>query len=506
MLRTGLRTTRLDKFNFRVGIATQQKPVITLTRSLHSTRRHAMYYYDHLPGEKSKEVNKGLEGIMGAVREENFRSGHLATHTGKETFDVCIVGGGIVGLATARELLTRYPGMKVCVLEKEAEVAHHQTGHNSGVIHAGIYYQPGTQMAHTCVHGADLMYKYAEKHQLPVQRCGKLVVAATKAEHAEVEKLYRQGVANGVKDLEIVYRDQIKKMEPNVDGYSALHSPNTGIINYWLVSQCLLKEIRSSGRGDVKCSFEAKKFEKTEDGLVRVSGSENIMNGPVLEVFAKNVITCGGLYSDRLAGKTGGNAKVHRVVAFRGQYYQIKAEHKALVSRNVYPVPSGGGIPVGVHFTPTVDVRRGHQLIIGPGACFTMSREGYRFFDFNLRDVWDNLTNFQFWAFAFKNIGLSFNELYRDINKRAFLQSANKIMPGLRSDMVELSFAGVMSQVFENGGIAAQDFIIERNVMGGSILNVRNAPSPAATASLAIGEMIADAADEDFGFKKTFSK
>jgi 2-hydroxyglutarate dehydrogenase len=176
------------------------------------------------------------------------------------------------------------------------------------------------------------------------------------------------------------------------------------------------------------------------------------MNGPVMDVYAKNVITCGGLYSDRLAGMTGGNSKIHRVVAFRGQYYQIKPENKPLVSRNVYPVPTGGGIPVGVHFTPTLDVRRGHQLIIGPGACFTMSREGYRFFDFKLRDVWDNLSDSQFWAFAFKNLGLSFYTLYMDLSKHAFMKDANKLLPELKSDMVELSFAGVMSQVFEVSG------------------------------------------------------
>ncbi|CAO3642613.1 unnamed protein product [Cunninghamella blakesleeana] len=475
-------------------------------QSLINLHKRSIFYYDHLPGEVTNKVRKGVEDLLGAVREKNFRNGVLSTHVKKEKFDVCVVGGGIIGLATARELLKRYPGMTVCVLEKEPEVAHHQTGHNSGVIHAGIYYKPGTLMAKTCVRGARMMYEYAEEHELPVERCGKFIVASNKDEHKQVELLYEQGCANGVQDLEIIYSDKITEMEPNIRAYSALHSPNTGIINYWLVSQKILSEIVKSGYADVKCSFEAKKFEKTPDDWIRITGGETFMKGPVLEVFAKNVITCGGLYSDRLSGLAGGNDRIHRVVTFRGQYYQLKDEYKRVVSRNIYPVPSGGGIPVGVHLTPTLDVRRGHQLIIGPGACFTFSREGYRFFDFKARDLWDNFANKEFWAFAFKNMGLSLTEIYRDLSQRAFIKSAHKFFPDVTTDMVEPSFAGVMSQVFENGGQAAQDFIIERKVLGGSVLNVRNAPTPAATASLAIGEMIVDAAAEDFDFDKKFKK
>lgn len=226
------------------------------------------------------------------------------------------------------------------------------------------------------------------------------------------------------------------------------------------------------------------------------------MDGPNLEVIAKHVITCGGLYSDRLAGMTGENANKHRVVTFRGTYYQLKPEYRTLVKRNIYPVPSGGGIPVGVHFTPTVDSRLGHNMIIGPGACITFSREGYRFFDFKFHDVWDNVTNTAFWAFAIKNLSLSLGEVYRDLNKNAFLKSGQRYVPGLTAEMVEPSFSGVMAQVFEKGGVAASDFIVERNVMDGLVLNVRNAPSPACTASLAIGEMITDRVEQDFGWKK----
>ncbi|KAI8388505.1 FAD dependent oxidoreductase [Radiomyces spectabilis] len=464
----------------------------------HSSVSPKIHLWDSLPGEETKE-SEGVKRLLGEARADYFSKKDPKTGLTKNDYDVVVVGAGIIGLATARELLKRYPKMTVAVLEREAEVAHHQTGHNSGVIHAGLYYIPGTLMAKTCVRGADLMYKYCEERKLPVERCGKLIVASNKDEHKEVEKLYNQGTANGVQGLEIIYHDKIKELEPNVEAYSALYSPNTGITNYWLVSQSLMQDIRDTGRGDVKTSFDARKFEKTEDNRVRITGVEPTQKGPLLQVTAGKVITCGGFYADRLATATGGDGKKHRVLTFRGQYYQLKPEFRNIVSRNIYPVPSGGGIPVGVHFTPTVDVRRGHQLIVGPGACITFSREGYKFFDFKLQDVLDIFTNGAFWSFAFKNIGLSLGELYRDLNKRAFLKSGQKIIPSLRGDMVEPSFAGVMAQVFEPGGIAASEYIVERNVMDGLVLNLRNAPSPAATAALAIAEILADTAEQDFG-------
>ncbi|KAI9496039.1 FAD dependent oxidoreductase [Zychaea mexicana] len=478
------------------------------SRSIHATtsvlKKHAeLHFWDKLPGEGQEPV-KGVEKLLGPLRADRFaKSMFPITTTPKDVFDVAIVGGGIVGLATAREILQRYPEKTVVVLEKEDQVAAHQTGHNSGVIHAGLYYIPGSRMAHTCVRGAELMYKYCDENNLPVERCGKLVVACNEDEHAQVEKLYKQGTANGVQGLEIIYRDQIKAMEPNVEAYSALHSPNTGIVNYWLVSQCLAEEIRQSGRGDIKLSFEALKIDKDDDKRqVLIKGREPGQNGPNLYVLAKNVITCGGFYSDRLAKLTGGNPKEHRVVTFRGTYYQLKSEYRAIVSRNIYPVPSGGGIPVGVHFTPTVDVRRGHQMIVGPGACITFSREGYKFFDFKLKDVLDFATNMALWAFVLQNFSLSLGELYRDLSKRAFLKSGQRYIPSLTADMVEPSFTGVMSQVFEPGGGAAGDYILERNCLDGLALNLRNAPSPAATGSLAIGELMADAAAEDFEWDK----
>eukprot|EP00026_Physarum_polycephalum_P000782 Phypoly_transcript_00783.p1 GENE.Phypoly_transcript_00783~~Phypoly_transcript_00783.p1 ORF type:complete len:474 (+),score=57.43 Phypoly_transcript_00783:121-1542(+) len=420
----------------------------------------------------------------------------------RDMYDVAIVGGGIVGLATAREVLRRYPNKTVVVLEKERVVAPHQSSHNSGVIHAGIYYVPGSNMAYTCVHGAELMYKYCEEHKLPAERVGKMIVAIEEKEHPIIQELYRRGTANGVKGLEIINKDRISQLEPNIVGHSALYSPNTGIADYGLVSHCIAHEIIDTKNADVKLAFDVRKFEKLNDGTVEISGAEPNMNGPIRKVKARNVITCAGFYADRVAELTGGKKSLARVVTFRGGYLQFKPEYRGAVHMNVYPVPSNGGIPVGIHYTPTVNTLLGRQVIVGPGACLTFSREGYRFFDFNLRDVIDVLTNPNFYKFGIKNFRLSLNELYMDLNKRAFFKHARKMMPGIREEMIEDSFAGVMSQVFTNEGSALSDYVIERNVMGGSVLNVRNAPSPAATASFAIAEMVVDAAESDFKWKK----
>ncbi|KAI7880573.1 FAD dependent oxidoreductase [Lichtheimia hyalospora FSU 10163] len=465
------------------------------------TKVHAeqkMSFWETLPGE-NVPVNPGLAKLRGPAAEERFRTA-LSQNNGKTDFDVVIVGGGIIGLATARELLKRFPKMTVAVLEKEREVAAHQTGHNSGVIHAGIYYKPGSRMAYTCVRGAELMYDYCKQNQLPVERCGKLIVAVNEKEHKEVERLYKIATTNGVKDLQVLDSEEIRRLEPNVVAYSALYSPNTGITDYGLVAQCIANEIVQSGRAEIKLAFEASKFEQRPDGRIEIWGVEPKQRGPTLKVSAKNVITCAGFYSDRVAGLAGGNPSKAKVVTFRGTYYQLKPEYRGICRMNVYPVPSGGGIPVGVHFTPTVNTRRGIQMIVGPGACLTFTREGYSFFDFKLSDLWDSLTNGNLMMFALKNPSLSIGELYKDMNKRAFLRAAQAYVPGLTEDMVEESFAGVMSQVFEDGGIAANDYILERKVMDGKILCVRNAPTPACTASLAIAEMLADTATEDFGW------
>ena len=414
-------------------------------------------------------------------------------------FDVAVVGGGIIGLATAREVRRRFPSKTVVVLEKEREVAPHQSSHNSGVIHAGMYYVPGTEMARACVRGAQLMYEYLEQHRLPVERVGKLIVAADAREHEQVQLLFERGTKNGVQGLRILNGDEVRALEPNVSAaYSALWSPNTGVTDYAVVSRAIAAELEASGRGAVKLEFEVAGVARAEDGRVLITGAEPGQKGPLKHVVARHVVLCAGFHSDRVAALAGG-APDPKVSTFRGSYYQMRAPHKDIVRANIYPVPNpSAGIPVGVHFTPTVNERRGHQMIVGPGACPTFSREGYGFFDFRLRDVWSSLTNVGFMRFALTYPSFSLGELYKDLSRAAFLREARKLVPSLTDDMVEESFAGVMAQVFLPDGSAAKDFIYERGLLGNTTLSLRNAPSPAATSSLAIAERLVDMAQEDF--------
>ncbi|CAM9158275.1 unnamed protein product, partial [Ectocarpus fasciculatus] len=415
-------------------------------------------------------------------------------------FDVVVVGGGIIGLATAREIRNRYPRKTVCVLEKEAAVGCGMSGHNSGVIHAGMYYEPGSVMAKTCVRGSRLMYEFCDQYKVPYDKTGKLIVATDTSEDQSVQMLYTQGRQNGVPGLEIWDAQQVKQKEPNVLATTALWSPETGIIDYAVVCRVLEAQLLASKRADVKCSFEVNRVTNLDDGRVRVTGIEHGQPGPIKAVVAKNVITCAGLFADRV-GRAAGGARGPGVVSFRGSYYQMKEEYKDIVKANVYPVPNGTGIPTGIHFTPTLNEKRGRQTIIGPGACPAFSREGFQFADFKLGDFLDLCTNFGFVMFFLKNPVFSLQVFYEDINKKAFMKQAQKLIPSVTEDMVEESFSGVMCQVFETNGDTAKDYIFERKCMDGKVLNLRSCPSPAATASLAIAEHVVEVAEADFGWK-----
>lgn len=290
------------------------------------------------------------------------------------------------------------------------------------------------------------MYEYCEKNKLPYSRCGKLIVASNEEEHKQVERLYDIATKNGVEGLEIVYSKRIQELEPHVRGYSALYSPNTGIVDYGAVARSFADDVTANGVNAIKLRFEVQDITPLPDGRVEVKGCEPGQRGPTKTVRAKNIITCAGLHADRLASKAGGTSHP-KVVPFRGTYYQMKPEYKDIVKMNIYPVPSGGGIPVGVHFTPTVNERRGHATIIGPGACVAFDREGYKFWDLNLRDVWDMVTHIGMWKFVMGNLGLSLGEMYRDLNHRAFIREAQKLIPSVTAEMTEPSFAGVMVQV-----------------------------------------------------------
>eukprot|EP00931_Biecheleriopsis_adriatica_P066231 TRINITY_DN4062_c0_g1_i1.p1 TRINITY_DN4062_c0_g1~~TRINITY_DN4062_c0_g1_i1.p1 ORF type:complete len:503 (-),score=89.87 TRINITY_DN4062_c0_g1_i1:218-1726(-) len=418
------------------------------------------------------------------------------------SYDVVIVGAGIIGLATANEVQKRYPNLSVAVVEREPEVAAHQSGHNSGCIHAGMYYQPGTIMAKCCVEGASMVYEYAKKKGIPYDKCGKLICAPTEEGHKQVELLYKRGIANGVEGLRILTGEQVKELEPNVEVYSALESPNTGIVDFGDVTRELAKDHAAAG-GKMLFRYEVKAMTNVEDEQgrkeVELRGAEPGQPGPKKIVRAKNVITCAGVHMDHVAQLGGGEAKP-QVMTFRGRYYQMKPEYRNIVKRHVYPIPGGGGIPVGVHFTPTIGGYRGSQMIIGPGACMAFDKDGYTFSKANLRYIWEFLTNPGFWKFGIQNFNLSMNELHKDASMQRFLKDAKLLVPSLTDDMVEESFCGVMAQVFLADGSPAKDFIFERGCLEGTTLHLRNAPTPAATSSMAIARELVNYAEVDFGW------
>lgn len=408
-------------------------------------------------------------------------------------------------MACAREIMGRYPSKTVVVLEKEAGAAAHQTSHNSGVIHAGIYYKPGSTMARCCVRGARMIYEYCEAYGLPVKKTGKLICAPTAADAPVLLELKATGDANGVEGLEILDSKAIAKIEPNVVVHSALSSPNTGIADYARIFRHVAGIIQNADKGEVLYGFEVDNMEETASGAVAVTGREPGQSGPAKTIIAHNVITAGGLHADKVA-KTAGGASNPAVLTFRGTYYQMKPEFKDICSTNIYPVPSGGGIPVGVHFTPTLDERRGNQMIVGPGACMCFDTEAYKFTDISIKHLFKLATHIGIWRFVFANWDLAFTELYRDLNKKAFLDQARKLIPSVTDDMVEESFAGVMAQIFNDDGTSASDFIFERKMLGGRVLHVRSAPTPACTASFALAEDIVDLAADDFEWEAPVKK
>lgn len=297
-----------------------------------------------------------------------------------------------------------------------------------------------------CVEGAARIYAYCEEKGLPYERCGKLIVAPSEADHPQVEHFYAIAKANGVQGLEIIDAQRLRELEPNVRGYSALYSPNTGVVDFALVARSFAKDLLATGRGNLKLRFEVQSFEPAAEGGIHVRGCEPGQHGPIQTVHAQHVITCAGLHADRLAASAGG-ARGPTVVPFRGTYYQLKPEYRNICRMNVYPTPKVGGFHLGLHFTPTVNERRGHGMIIGPGACIAFDREGYTFTDVNWRDLWTTVTNPNLWRFVFQNPTEVLAELHRDISQAAFIREAQRLIPSLTAEMTEPSFSGVMVQV-----------------------------------------------------------
>ncbi len=401
-----------------------------------------------------------------------------------ERVDVAIIGAGIVGLATALRLLEARPDLRLTVLEGEDRVAAHQSGHNSGVVHAGLYYAPGSQKALLCREGKGLLERYCEAHGIPIAFPGKLVVALDEEELPRLAALKERAEANVVAGLEEVGPERIREIEPHVAGIRALWSPRTGITDFTRVTQAYARDVAARG-GAIELSRPVTAIERRPEGLVLATP-----RGPIQ---AANVIACAGLWSDRVASMTGdATPDSPRIVPFRGDYYTFTPDAAALVNGLVYPVPDPRFPFLGIHLTRRID----GEVWAGPNAVLAFKRAGYRRRDVSLRDLGEALADpgFRRLARRFWRMGLS--EMWRDASRGAFTKEVQRFLPGLRPDQLRFGPSGVRAQALGRDGTLVDDFDLAGS---GRLIHVRNAPSPAATSSLAIGGRLASRALEQFG-------
>jgi L-2-hydroxyglutarate oxidase LhgO len=400
-----------------------------------------------------------------------------------ERVDLAIIGGGIVGLATALKLLEQRPALRIAILEKEPQLAMHQSGHNSGVVHAGLYYAPGSLKAKLCREGKAALETYAEAHGIPIRYPGKLVVALTDEELPRLASILERATANGVDGLEEVGPERIRELEPKAAGIRGLWSPQTGIVDFRAVALAYADDLRAKG--------VAIHTGREVTGIVPRSG-EVVLTTTTGEVYASNVIACAGLQADRVAAMTGETGKdVPRIVPFRGDYYTLKPEARPLVTRLLYPVPDPRFPFLGVHFTP----RHDGAVWAGPNAVLALAREGYKRTDINVRDLAETLSYRGFQRVALKFWRMGAAEMWRDVIKRAYVREMQRYLPDIRGDQLRFGPSGVRAQALAHDGTLVDDFSLGGS---GRLLHVRNAPSPAATSSLAIGRMLAETAIERF--------
>ncbi len=388
--------------------------------------------------------------------------------------DIAIIGGGIVGLATAYRFQERFPGRTVIVLEKESGLAHHQTGRNSGVLHSGIYYKPGSLRAQNCREGKEAMEAFCEREGVPYDICGKVIVAVDESELPNLETIYARGQANGVK-CEIIDRERLHELEPHAAGIRAIHVPEAGIVDYKQVCERLAEIVREGG-GTIMTSARVTGLQR-RDGRVIVENTAN-------DVDAHHVVNCTGLQSDRTT-KLSGQDPGSKIVPFRGEYYELKPDMQNLCRTLIYPVPNPGFPFLGVHFTKMI--RGGVEC--GPNAVLAFAREGYRKTDINLYDLCESLTYPGFLRMAAKNWKTGCGEMWRSFSKRAFVKALQRLMPEIRSEHLEAAPSGVRAQLLGRDGKLVDDFVI---LESDNVVNVCNAPSPAATASLNVGRLVVD--------------
>lgn len=397
-------------------------------------------------------------------------------------YDIVIIGGGIVGLATALSFAQRYRRCRIILVEKEPRVATHQTGHNSGVIHSGIYYRPGSLKAKLCREGVQKLIRFAEENHLPFALCGKVIVATGHDELPGLAVLWERGLSNGIAGLTLVNADQLRELEPHANGLQGIYSSRTGIIDYRAVAEAIAKQAIADGV-EVLVNAKVTGIVRAEAGL-RVETTADALH-------TRFVVNCGGLHADTIARMMGIEPGV-RIIPFRGEYYLIRQDKHYLVRNLLYPVPSPDLPFLGVHFTRTIH----DELEAGPNAVLAFAREGYQWTNIDFSHLSGMLTYPGFWTMGKKYWKSGAHEFYRSMRKRAFTTALRRLVPDIQEDDLVAGFAGVRAQCVDRDGALLDDFKI---VAGFNSIHVVNVPSPAATASLAIGEHIVGLAASAFG-------
>ncbi len=389
-------------------------------------------------------------------------------------FDAVVIGGGIVGLATLYQASERFPDWKLGLLEKESQLAQHQTGHNSGVLHSGIYYKPGSLKARNCRVGKQMMEQFCQTHGISYEICGKVIVATSEDELPSLERIYERGQQNGVR-CEIIEPSRLAELEPYAAGIRAIHVHDAGIVDFQEVCRRL---------GQITEERGCRLITSARVDSIRHSANESVVHWPGGEVAARYVINCTGLQSDRMARMTGQKPEV-RIIPFRGEYYQLKPQAFHLCRNLIYPVPDPKFPFLGVHFTRMID----GSVECGPNAVFALAREGYRKWNLSPRDLFESLAYPGFLRLAIKYWRIGLGETWRSISKRAFVHALQRLVPEIRGDLIQPAPSGIRAQAVAADGTMVDDFLI---LSSDRIINVCNAPSPAATSALNIGQTIVD--------------
>lgn len=390
-------------------------------------------------------------------------------------FDVVIVGGGIVGLATALKIKEHSPGLSVAILEKEEAIAAHQTGNNSGVIHSGLYYKPGSLKAINCINGYHMLLDFCKEQNIPYDLCGKIVVATKSDQLGQLEKLYQRGIENGLSGLRYLTADEITNYEPHCAGIKGIFVPQTGIVDYKQVSWKIAEKFQSLG-GEIHTGQKVTEI-NARNGVVEIVSEKNAF-------IAKLMVNCAGLYCDKIAEMSGLKTDV-RIIPFRGEYYSIKPEKSSLVRNLIYPVPDPNFPFLGVHFTRRIS----GEIEAGPNAVFAFKREGYTKTSFKWSEFWGSISWGGFRKVALKYWKTGLGEYYRSYSKNAFTKALQELVPEIQKDDLEPAGAGVRAQACGRNGALIDDFYIKESE---GFIHVLNAPSPAATSSLSIGQSISE--------------